>query len=136
MSDDVAAETGALHDAARNNDPGSRICSDVVEREARRMCFIHSGWQPETLVAVRELPMGPMGRPVLDWAGAVPAWHLYVPLVKSVLVGVREPTEGMTSCGVDAYPWDRARDQTTDFYVAGMFRAMIDDALGARDCPS
>ena len=120
MSADVAAETGALHDAARNNDPGSRICSEVVEREARRMCFTHSGWQPETLVAVRELPMGPMGRPVLDWAGAVPAWHLYVPLVKSVLVGVREPTEGMI---VEAYQW------TKDATHSERWTAMIDAAL-------
>ena len=57
-------------------------------------------------------------------------------MARAAIAAMREPTEAMASRGVDAYPWDRARDQTTDFYVAGMFRAMIDDALGARDCPS
>ena len=129
MSDDVTAETAALHDVAREGTPTERVCSEFVEREARRMCFAHSGWKPDTLVTARVLPHGPMGSLVLDWACAAPAWHLYVPLVRSVLEGLRKPTQGMVSRGIDFFPWGRKHDLTTDFYIAGTFSAMIDAAL-------
>ena len=82
-----------------SGDTTARFCSEFVEREARKMCLEHSGWKPDTPVATRDLPMGPMSRPVLEWPGIAPAWHLYVPLVKSVLEGLKEPTEEMSIAG-------------------------------------
>ena len=84
------------------------------------MCLEHSGWKPDTPVATRDLPMGPMSRPVLEWPGIAPAWHLYVPLVKSVLEGLKEPTEEMSIAGA-LVSLDGEPERT--------FKVMIDAAL-------
>jgi hypothetical protein len=77
------------------------VITPFIEREARRMCFVHSGWQPDTLVAdVAGLPDGPFGKPVLQFCRQIPAWHLYVPLVRMVLEGLRQPTDDMMDAGV------------------------------------
>ena len=107
------------------------VVSDFVEREARKLCFAHSGWKPDTLVAdVPALPIGPFGRPVLQHARQVPAWHLYVPLVRSVLEGVKEPTADMVSAAFCPYG--------TAIMSSGVetLRAVVDAALNAPQEPS
>jgi hypothetical protein len=104
---------------AEERDDGAAVttplCSEFVEREARKLCFAHSGWRPDTVVAVplagELLPVGPMGLPVVEHARLVPAWTLYIPWVRSVLEGLKEPTEYMIT---------RAQEFTSD------------DALGYR----
>ena len=72
-----------------------RLCSEFVERAARGLCERHGNWASDTLVTRNALPTGPMGTVVLGFAHTMPAWHLYVPLVKLVLEELKKPTEAM-----------------------------------------
>ena len=113
------------------------VVSDFVEREARRLCFAHSGWKPDTLVAdVPALPIGPFGRPVLQHARQVPAWHLYVPLVRSVLEGVKEPTGAMIIAGcAQLAVGGSLREISGDWIDAALDGSEVDAALNAPQEP-
>ena len=106
------------------------VVSDFVEREARKLCLKHGGWAPDTMVASNALPVGPFGKLVLDFAQQMPAWHLYVPLVRSVLEGVKEPTADMVSAAFCPYG--------TAIMSSGVetLRAVVDAALNAPQEPS
>ena len=112
------------------------VVSDFVEREARKLCLKHGGWAPDTMVASNALPVGPFGKLVLDFAQQMPAWHLYVPLVRSVLEGVKEPTGAMIIAGcAQLAVGGSLREISGDWIDAALDGSEVDAALNAPQEP-
>ncbi|MDO6416409.1 hypothetical protein Q4F19_18635 [Sphingomonas sp. BIUV-7] len=90
--------------------------TEMIERIARILCGLAGG------------SAEPQDEPSAEQPASEPDWHSFVPVARTVLAALREPTAEMAAAGGEYF--EEGADKQNRFAAAIVYGAMIEAGLG------